>query len=309
MNRRILFAFAAVAVAAVAIAPRVNASCPSPQSFQSAFTDVGNDDFVVFAANMVVTYPTVVGQIWDANNYNNINTGPLGALCPASGWLYAGPETPGDHSPAIIGFLGQTGCDNNGLCMPTGSSLMVTVETTTTDGKGAAFVAGRVKNSGEVADGTSIDYDYSRVAGPLTMIPVPRPRSTRTAANTFSVHYDNANAAVHLNDGFTGPQVLVGFKLMEATGPVDPGRNPAAWTSVKRTDPNTGTAIDITGVTVDCTLPATHWLGVLPQFQGGSAGPHDGSYVGEAVAVSCSPTVATPPTYNPKKHAAPGIQK
>jgi hypothetical protein len=307
MNRRILFAFAAVAVVAIALAPRVNATCPSPQSFASAFTDAGNDDFVVFAANMNVTFPAVVGRIWDANNFNNINTGPLGALCPAQGWLLDAGSGP--NSPVISGYLGQTGCDNNGLCMPSGSSLMISVETTTTDGKGAAFVVGRVKNSGEVGDGTSIDYDYSRVAGNLVMVPVPRPRSTRTAANTFSVHYDNANAAVHLNDGFTGPQSLVSFKLMEASGASDPGRSPAAWTAVKRTDPNSGTAIDITGVAVDCSLPATHWLGVLPQFQGGSAGPVDGTYVGEAVSVSCSPTVATPPTYNPKKHAAPGIQK
>lgn len=312
MNRRILFVFVAVAFVAIVASPSAKADCGSPQQLATAFTDTGTNYYVVFntagplAQDM--TNATVVGRFWDANNKANINND--GGGCPEEYFSSAISGT----QWAVDGYIGGNNpfdptntqrCVNNGACMSFGTSLILVFETKTLDGKGAAFAAGRVKNSFEVAgSGTTTDYDYSRTGADFVMTPVPRPRVTNSSRTTTTInlnlHYDDTSTAIHLTDGFTASNTLVSYKLLEGTGATDPGRNPASWATVKRTDANPGGAVDITGVPIDCTNPAVpHWIALLPQFQGGSFGPVDGTYVGEAVKINCDPTLAQPKDVKP----------
>ena len=298
MNRRILFTLAAVALAVIAVTSRANATCPSPQAFASA-SDAGLVP-VVFGPGMSTDPSVVIGRFWDANNFNNINNGPGGSLCPASVWL-SNWNAP-DPALYIVGFMGATAsatpCDNVGLCLAN-TSMMLTIETKSLDGLNASFTVGRVKNSFEIQDPvSSTDYDFARTPGQMVMVPVPRPRSTRTAPNTFTVAYDTTSPGIHLQDGFTAPDSLVSYKLVTANSPTDPGRSPSAWATLPalRTDANTGSTVTLPGVVVDCANQPTvpHWIAVQALFQGGSAGPQAGSYIGAATQINCDPTIADP---------------
>lgn len=308
MNRRILLSFATLALAVIVAVP-ASAECPSPQCFQSAFTDTGNNLPVVFLPNSATDPATVVGRFWNADNFANVNTG----TCTEDIWLQQW-QAPADLNWYIIGQMGAGTCLNTGLCMPDAASFLLTVETTSLDGKSASFAVARAKNSFVVNDtSTSCDYDFSRGSGgAITMVPVPKPRvtsSNRAAATvTLNLSLDDVSGGFRspAADGFTAAGTIVGFKLLEATGATDPGRNPAAWT-VKSTIANSGGPNTALGVTVDCTQTTPHWVATLPVFEGGATDV-DGTYVGEAVQVRCDTNLANPGRMKPidKKKIVPG---
>lgn len=311
MNRRILLSFATLALAVIVAVP-ASAECPNPQCFQSAFTDTGNNLPVVFLPGSATDHATVVGRFWNADNAAALNTG----TCIEDIWLQQwANDPPGtDENWYIIGQMGADLCLNTGVCMPDSASFFLTVETTSLDGASASFTVARAKNTFVVQDpSSSCDFDFSRgSAGAITMVPVPKPRvtSSNRAGNivTLDLSLDDVTGGFRspAADGFTAAGSIVGFKLLEATSPVDPGRNPAAWT-VKSTIPNSGGPNTALGVTVDCATNVAHWIATVPVFEGGATDV-DGTYAGEAVQIRCDTNLANPGRMKPidKKKIVPG---
>lgn len=318
MNRRILFTFAVVALAAIVAAPNATADCGSPQAVSSVYSDFGQDHPLNFtnigpdAGWQTLSDASVVGRFWDGANSLNVNSFGVGSDCPVDYFVI---KT--DFAPAW-GFLGYNGgasgstprCVNVGGCLAFGTSMSVLFETTTQNGQGAAFVASRVKNSADPVafpggPPSSNDYDFARGQADLNLVAATKPAVVSSArcndnANfvCLSLRYGGHNAGFIPIDGFSGNNSIAGFKLLEATGAADPGRARGNWpSSPKQLDANAGDPTTLAEVRIDCTNPdVKHWLGVQMVFEGGAADV-DGTYVGEAISVQCNATAANPPKF------------
>ena len=117
--------------------------------------------------------------------------------------------------------------------------------------------------------------------------PIPTPRVFNRVISGTNILLDVlADSAVAGTFGSAGSAVITGYKILDAVGTSDPGRNPGSYT-VLATVPGASGGY-ATGVALDCSNYAYgqyHYLGIQIVFDGGVST----AYVGATQKISCCP--------------------
>jgi len=235
----------------------------------------------------------MIGRLWQGNNRTAANEG---TGCLLQSWLFqSAPEYPGYPGYYVNGGLGGAtlGDPCNNVGCPAGN-MIILVEATSLDGKGAYFAASR---SIETTDRPNNYYYVDGVN--WTLAPIPKPfvvnssRGTGTTTLSMNVLDEAVRAGFHAMPSFpevTG--VISGMKIYKYQGVADPGRARMAWGTAIATVPYTGADVPIPEQTTDCViegLDTFYAAGLL--FDNGAV---ESDYVSAATQVACSGALANP---------------
>ena len=292
MNRKFSIALAVVGVLVLgAVATDANAACNPSQPFSTVFGPGDEFSWIAFPADAdtQIGGPNLRGRFWQAGNRTAANeTG-----CPDAAYMYNGPN------PGEIGVFGELGagfdplptCDNAG-CPTDGSSLILLVQTRSTDGARSYFAVGKVAQVNGRFDFWSIEPNVN-----WAVLGSPRARVTTSSRQppnvTVNIHLDAPTTYAHSPAGVPKEGIITGYQVFRATGNADPGRNPATggWTLVQ-TITTSATGADLNGLVIDCSNTASDvFLGTRAIFDGGQFTQDD---ISEATRIECNPGVAEP---------------
>jgi hypothetical protein len=215
----------------------------------------------------------LVGRFWQLGDRAAGNEGTCTPSTCGFGaeWLYFTPD--GLSMNLFLGAAEFQGC-------PIGRAIVV-AENISSDGTNAAFLVGTADETPQLI----FNWDFS-VFGNRNFVPVPAPQvSNRSQAGT-TVTVDVAmSSAASAAFGPSGASVITGYRVLDAAGNSDPGRNSALYAPVGTVAGPAGGSI--VGVNLDCSNPSVaHQLAVQVLFVDGVAT----TYVSHVTPVTCSPT-------------------
>jgi hypothetical protein len=296
MKGKIFAALAIAVVAVIAIGP-VNAGCEgNDKAFGLAFGDNGNWDVFFQGPHLVGGQPvaadatdlvSIIGRHWQPGAFATTSNFPN---CPDDWWLF--PPT-GAGTYTIFGDngsdIGSGGACTTAVC-PNGALILV-LQTKSTDGKSASYVAGRVLELTLFPT-----FDYAREGANWNMVDIPRPRVTVPVTGVggsrgANIQVDLPTSAFHspAADALTANGTITGYQLVSFTGAADPGRDATAnWTNVAGGLLTTSSPSG--SVTLDCTSLSKVFLATRVVFDNGAV---SSDYVSASTVVNCS-NLATP---------------
>ena len=290
MNRKFSIALAVVGVLVLgAWATDAKAQCNPAKIFNTAF-GAGGDSYIIFPADADTTVggPNLRGRFWEPGNRTLKNEG---SACPEATYMLVDPPPPA-HG---VGIFGQMGGDvlGTGPCVNLGcpvGSMILLIQTKSTDGTKSYFAIGRVNEDASGFDFSTVDPGQNWTVGES-----PRARITnsgRAGTNVnVNIHFDAPSLYSHAPSGVADETVITGYQVFRVNSNTDPGRNPAAWGSPIQTVPTTASGADIP-LSIDCSAVSTDvFLGTRAVFDGGQFAADD---ISQATKIECDPTVAEP---------------
>lgn len=286
MTKKTVFGVAAVALAALVMAPSASAACGGIRT--ASTYNSGTGQFTYWHSPSGDATGTIVGQTWQLGAPATWSTGNC------TNFLYFGAGGIGLN-------LDLGSCGNGCPSLPPAPLPTLVILAQKQDPTGVTdFLLATVLET----PGGSVNFDYS-TQGAHVMIPIPQPTvlSSSKAGSIVTLHVSLPSIAA----GLFGPNAasaVSGYNVVSALSVNDPGRDAALYQPRATALSPGGTGASDTTVPIDCG-PATAgqdaWVATQLQFENGTvlAGA-----VGKARRVHCLGALADPKEWKivPKKN-------
>lgn len=273
---RILGLVAVVATALVLTVPTADASCPLP----TVVSTFGTGGYSILVPPAGTTASNWFGKFWQTGNFSAANSGTTQMVGNPGGVGFIKFAPAPYNTWYISGDLSQQGI----VGCPAGQLTFLLQ--TNTGGTSKFYVRSAAAN-------TSGNFDLS-VGGDLTLVALPRPRvaSSSRVGGTVNLNLNVEGAG----SGVSGLPVNIGYQIVSAASPTDPGRDATQFAGSTAITPGTPTPF-----AADCSVTASdRWVSTRLVIDGV---PID--LVSDPTRVECDPTMADPKFKNIERPARP----